>query len=333
MGGWMVIELFMMLMPLVAARAAFALLNRWSVGYTQCAKCQYSSQGMMHFICPECGSDVRQVGLVRIGGSLRRAAALSIGVWLFAAAQGYFIYRQELMKLIPTVATSTLSATLNGGRSGAFRAVTITGTIESTSAWMWSSSTTTLLKWNAVFTNPNWSAPGTGATLDVDDVAGTVTFRSGATIQKCTTPVGEEQLIEWLHSQWDQAYMDALKKEVAVILAFEQAFKSASTIPGMSTPSRFLPPNTTGVFSGVGTGNSIGVQAAIPWIVTVVNLIYAALALAGAVAILFVARRRLETQIACLSRANLQPITAAGETAVIGAPRTPSPPSIPGPRP
>jgi len=125
---------------LVVGLVGLLLLRRGKAGVTQpaCGKCGYAVAGLPTFTCPECGSDLRAVGIVmpKSDHGLRRVAWAVLWTILLPLPM-LLIARLGLQVGLPMVGTNADTVTLTAPTSGAYQSVTIaasgSGPVRSTS--------------------------------------------------------------------------------------------------------------------------------------------------------------------------------------------------------
>lgn len=67
MVSWLLLTLmgaFVIVTALALAMMTLALLRRGAKKEPACGKCGYATHGISQLTCPECGSDLREVGIV-----------------------------------------------------------------------------------------------------------------------------------------------------------------------------------------------------------------------------------------------------------------------------
>src|SRR2546427_6597927 len=123
---------------ILAAVALGALAVVWSIwrprrttGGQSCAACGYSTLGLGTFTCPECGSDLRRVGILTPYTLARRpsflaAAAAFTALWAFSGA----LLGTAIAGITPEVRRYHRHLNFSSPQSGAFGAVSV-----DTSGW------------------------------------------------------------------------------------------------------------------------------------------------------------------------------------------------------
>ncbi len=124
----------------LVAVLALLVVRRGKAGVTRpsCGKCGYAVAGLPTFTCPECGSDLREVGIVmpRTGGSWGRVgwAVVWSVLWLVVLPiPGFMLAARPIVASAPTVATVTTTVTLSNPASEAYTSVELVGTSTQTS--------------------------------------------------------------------------------------------------------------------------------------------------------------------------------------------------------
>src|SRR5688500_17834237 len=64
-----------------------------------CGKCSYQVRGLTRFTCPECGSDVREVGIISAAAPARARHGLGLGWKLFAFIGPWGVFGIMLARL------------------------------------------------------------------------------------------------------------------------------------------------------------------------------------------------------------------------------------------
>jgi hypothetical protein len=128
----MVSWLLCLVVAVVLVAVLVALIaRRAKAGVTQpaCGKCGYAVQGLPTFTCPECGSDLRAVGIVmpKADHGLRRVAWAVVWTILLPIPM-LLTARLGLTAGLPMVATRTDTVTLAAASSGAYHSITVTAT-------------------------------------------------------------------------------------------------------------------------------------------------------------------------------------------------------------
>lgn len=92
-------SIFVLLLLVLVALAISVALNRWWIsaatpkpsrfprnggGLASCGQCGYAVRGIQSLICPECGADLREVGIIRPGQSGSGAAITVLIVMLYS---------------------------------------------------------------------------------------------------------------------------------------------------------------------------------------------------------------------------------------------------------
>jgi hypothetical protein len=123
----------LVLLPLAVGLLAFVLVRRAATRRDQshgptCGKCDYSVRGLTTFICPECGSDLREVGIcafgMRGGPGAPWSMSRKIIMWsIIIAAVGTIISLLVHKYCLPTVYSAHQDYRLVGPASGQYRQV------------------------------------------------------------------------------------------------------------------------------------------------------------------------------------------------------------------
>jgi hypothetical protein len=151
-------------LAIVAAVIAALLVSRRrrSRAVTQpiCGKCGYPVQGLPTFTCPECGSDLRQVGIVT-SWQARPVGPLARGLlWTLALpVPAYVVTAVLAMTVLPIRITQQQTLSLAGPGSQAYQAVDL----------------------QATGSRLNWPAGGASGPAQLDHVSLTLTPLSGPT--------------------------------------------------------------------------------------------------------------------------------------------------------
>src|SRR5690349_5076162 len=69
----------------IVASLIYAVLTRRGSGEPGCGRCGYSPKAAVSFTCPECGSDLREVGIVHRPAHLAFAIATCAGLAIAGA--------------------------------------------------------------------------------------------------------------------------------------------------------------------------------------------------------------------------------------------------------
>lgn len=96
------------------------------VGEPACGKCGYAVRGLPTFTCPECGSDLREVGIVAQGQSSMSPAMrgwLLVLVWTLILPIPAFLVTALIGQAAPRLDSTTARKTLDDPRSNAYRRI------------------------------------------------------------------------------------------------------------------------------------------------------------------------------------------------------------------
>ncbi|MGQ9649576.1 MAG: hypothetical protein ACUVXJ_05670 [Phycisphaerae bacterium] len=96
------------------------------VGEPACGKCGYAVRGLPTFTCPECGSDLREVGIVTEGQSSMSPAMrgwLLVLVWTLILPIPACLVTALIGQAAPQVNSTTARKTLDDPRSNAYRRI------------------------------------------------------------------------------------------------------------------------------------------------------------------------------------------------------------------
>lgn len=94
-----------------------------------CARCGYAVRGLPSFTCPECGSDLREVGIHAPGVNPRPDSVVrKVGVWsIMILMIGSVISAMVINTCLPTVQSRYQDCSILGPRSGQYRRVDFHG--------------------------------------------------------------------------------------------------------------------------------------------------------------------------------------------------------------
>ena len=93
----------------------------------RCGQCGYIARGIASLTCPECGSDLREVGIDTGRAAAYRPTWWVVGTLAFCWSVGVFaawqIAAEQVRRGTPSVFTATRSVSMNGPRSKAYASV------------------------------------------------------------------------------------------------------------------------------------------------------------------------------------------------------------------
>jgi hypothetical protein len=98
----------------------------------RCGRCGYIVRGISTLRCPECGSDLREVGIVAArGGRPSWGPAIALGLlWSLVVFGTASVLAAAMQQMMPRWVMATHVVSLSGPSSGAYRSVTVNATGE-----------------------------------------------------------------------------------------------------------------------------------------------------------------------------------------------------------
>jgi hypothetical protein len=283
------IYLLVAALPAASGIIVYVLIRRGSCGYMVCATCTYPFAHMESMRCPECGNDVRQTGLLPIGRSVRRTAAIAAGLWMLLFLFLVFANMQTVLGWLPTLETQVVSATLGGGRSDAFTDVAITGTLTTYHPWLGQTPALTSFLWSANFSKNGKIV----ATLSVNEVANSATLSIGQQQTQFEGAPDTARLADKLKPMISPGWDQVLHDELATVLITAWQWR-----PWYAPANPPLPPTKLQVFSSRGGSAGGGSVVTVPGAVYAVFAAVFLIGLLGIALILYVGRQRIRALIA-----------------------------------
>ncbi len=125
-------SLLVLVLVVVIAINVFILASRKRgprVSQPSCGQCGYAVFGLPTFTCPECGADLREVGIVtpgQSGMSPRMRGLLLVLIWTLALPVAAFVATIVIVNAIPQTTTITAQRTLNSPNSNAYDEIHLT---------------------------------------------------------------------------------------------------------------------------------------------------------------------------------------------------------------
>jgi hypothetical protein len=173
--GWLILSLVLVVLPATSAAVAYWLMRRWSGKRVLCAKCRYPATGLRIARCPECGSDLREVGLVTYGVPIRRFTVAFVFIWALVAVGIPAICAGQIVTLLPWTTDRQSLTRFQQPHSGAYADVYITVMIRTRDGWFGPSRRSPSIEWRAVFRSNDIDA----SLLEVPQSGTFTTVRSG----------------------------------------------------------------------------------------------------------------------------------------------------------
>jgi len=125
-------SLLVLVLVVVIAINVFILASRKRgprVSDPSCGRCGYAVRGLPTFTCPECGADLREVGIVtpgHSGMSPRMRGVLLVLIWTLALPVAAFVATIVIVTAIPQTTTTTAKRILNSPKPNAYDEIHLT---------------------------------------------------------------------------------------------------------------------------------------------------------------------------------------------------------------
>ena len=250
--------LALLIVGLLVALAVLLLRHaaRKTLSEPGCGACDYPVRGLPSFTCPECGNDLRDVGI----NTPRQQRPLGLGAYLVGwtlllPPSALIVTTLFAAFVVPQRVSWNKQVMLANPKSGAYAGFSITASGSGT-RWPWADSPERPgLKTIDVNFLPH---TGAGSTLTVEmDLPG---FRypdaSGRSVRS-STEVAQSDILDWLTRGGVDISKPSIQTEASDLLWFIKALRDPNTPP--ITPSRALK------VQNQGSGMSVGTHPVFAW--------------------------------------------------------------------
>ncbi len=207
-----------------------------------CGKCGYLVKGLPTFTCPECGSDLREVGIVTQETRRPMSAGVKAITWTIALPLPAFLLTSLIANALPFVQSTTDTLTYQPA-SGAYAQIVLTGTYKGPPAGY---PPAQMLAFRLAF-NPAMAGQAVSSDLSVDTATWGYGY-VGKDGRKVAVPGGLDARVirDWMLSAGAASgntttQSAAIQEEAAELLAQAQAMgngRPAVPMPAFSTSSR-----------------------------------------------------------------------------------------------
>lgn len=193
------------------AVTGFLLVRRGAAAEPSCGRCRYPVTGLTTFVCPECGADLRTVGILTDDFRPRLARRWRGVLWMLLLPVPALIISATLSQLV-RIDTMTSRIHLNSPKSGAYRKF---GVVER--ARSYSSGPSRLEEITILLTRLDGGAP---ITLEVDPktLAHRYTDAGGRRLESAA-PLDVAAVMNWMKAMGVSGDDEAITLEVDEVLA------------------------------------------------------------------------------------------------------------------
>ncbi len=254
----------MLVLIALAAAVAFVvtagvLLRRGAVAEPACGRCRYPVAGLPSFVCPECGSDLRTVGILTDQLRRRLPRRSRAGLWTLLIPVPALIISVALGELVE-IQAMTSRITLTNPKSGAYRKIEV---LEIARGHR--SRPLLLEELSILVTRLDGGDP---IRLDVDPKTLTHWYRDeGGDRIESTAPLDAAAVVNWMTtmgvSGTDEAIMLEVEEAVAMLKRDAAAMKARNDGP---VTHNFNAPGGLGVRGDYSTPIWFIVGAAVLWL-------------------------------------------------------------------
>lgn len=257
-----------MLLGLIALVLAAVIIVLWPrgrrVSEPVCGKCSYAVQGLETMTCPECGSDLRAVGIYTPAMRHRLGPFARIVLWSILLPIPAIIITQIVASQIPSQWITSLTVDYTSPDSGSYNALQLNLEGEGLGRIAYQTADVQLTLSDTTTSET--------LTINIDDM----TVLESDSLEKGTT-IDASRLAEWMESQ-GVAGNEAVQVEAAEAMQNLIGFANGSTTA------------STGSFRGVSSSSSSSNQS-VAWFVPAAIAFWALVYLIGA-ALFYRAGRR-----------------------------------------
>lgn len=275
MGGF---ELLIVLGPFLVAVAVGLLVARSrrkrAVQDPCCGQCGYQVRGLTTFTCPECGSDLREVGIRTAGSHAPLSPGLKALIWTVLLPFPAILLSGFIAAMIPSLQSIQQSFTLSDPGSGLYRQFSITGTGEAYGR----TPGLQRLSINLIPLPAGNQASTTGPLVVYTEKMGFEYRRPNGEIAQAESGLNEGVILKWMAGAGIDTASEKVNTEVAELFARIQA----GTAPGAGFIS--MPGGAFGGYASVGNSISVGSPR---WLAPVLLIFWAGVWLAGLARIFF----------------------------------------------
>lgn len=279
MGGPPVIAIFVMVLVLIFFSAMIYLIFRKkrNPSGSVCGGCNYAVDGLTTFICPECGGDLRNVGIITPNQSRPLPGWLKCVFWTAALPIPAVIVSALITLLIgPAVFFRSATWTMEQPASGTFASVQITGSGKTTqwgSGMRWSPQIMAFSRVDLIMFADTGQGPvmvGPALRLDLEGMRAEGRERLDA---------GEVE--SWGRSCGLNVAVPAVQAEMAAVADYV----TAACIYGQTTPA-----TPSGVFGGTTMAGMSTSSNPAPWFAILLALFWLIIWIVGCIRLMRAAR-------------------------------------------
>ncbi len=228
------------------------------IGEPVCGKCGYAVRGLPTFTCPECGSDLRAVGIVTEGHSSISPTMrgwLLVLVWTLVLPIPAFLLTVLIVQAAPQLNSTTARQVLDKPASNAYQRIELVqNRVERDNVVISNDLTIALV-----------AAQGDPLRLEVSPRALSYSYRckSGEKVQ-ADSGLDAEVILDWMAQASVDVTNEQVKSEAVELAAMVQA-ASGSLVTDL--PHEKFSSGSTSSFSDFGPPNWVGVTVAGFWLV------------------------------------------------------------------
>ncbi len=242
------------------------------VGEPACGNCGYAVRGLPTFTCPECGEDLREVGIVtpgHAGMSPTMRGAILVLLWTLVLPVPALILSTMVVHMTPQRGETRINHSLGNPSSKAYRGIEVQQRVVGSDTSVTSNSVTlTLLP-----------APGAPIRIEIDPVNLGYRYRtkSGEEV-KADAGLDPGKLLDWMSQAGIDRQNEQVKLEAAELLSIATQAASLNAVSGPPIQNAYSLPVRQFSLQGQSAWSNVG---PVKWVLVTLVVFWLAVWLLG----------------------------------------------------